>query len=82
MKKISEEEFSQLALGGRGKSSPFFKAIIGLRPGEAIFISREEWKGAKTPTRICRYIEKKHQGVKYTCGKIADGSGWAIKREQ
>lgn len=80
MKKLSEEEFSKLALTGRGNSSPFYKAIIGLRVGEALFISKEEWKGYKTPTRICRYIEKRFKGVQYTCGRVADGSGWAVKR--
>ena len=81
MKKLSKEEFDRLALKGHGNSSPFFRAIIALRPGEGLFISRKEWNASKAPTRICRYIEKKHKGVKYTCGRLADGSGWAVKRE-
>ena len=80
MKKLSDEEFSKLALKGSGKSSPFYKAILGLHVGESLFISKEEWKGYKTPTRICRYIMKKFPQVKYVFGKIADGSGWAVKR--
>ncbi len=82
MKKISEEDFSKMALMGRGKSSPFYRAILGLHIGEALFISTEEWNGCQTPTRICRYIEKRFQGVKYICGRLTDGSGWAVKREK
>jgi len=58
MKKLSDEEFSKLALIGSGKTSPFYKKIIGLHAGESLFISKEEWRGCQTPTRICRYIMK------------------------
>jgi len=78
MKKITDEEFSNLNLGDKG--SPFYKAIYNLHIGENLFIAKEEWKGYKTPTRICRYIMKKFPRVKYNFGKLADGSGWAIKR--
>lgn len=80
MKKINENEFSDLLISGKGKSSPFYKAIIGLHTGEALFISQKEWKGCQTPTRICRYIMKKFPHVQYIFGRVADGSGWAIKR--
>ncbi|MBI4946652.1 MAG: hypothetical protein HY840_09650 [Bacteroidetes bacterium] len=80
MKKISDEEFSKLPLISSGKTSPFFNAIIGLHVGESLFISKKEWKGCQTPTRICHYIMKKFPTVKYTFGKLADGSGWAVKR--
>jgi len=80
MKKLSDEEFSKLALIGSGKTSPFYKKIIGLHAGESLFISKEEWRGCQTPTRICRYIMKKFPQVKYSFGRLPDGSGWAVKR--
>lgn len=80
MKKLAENEYSDLLLTGKGKSSPFYKAIIGLHIGEILFISQKEWKGCRTPTRICRYIMKKFPQVEYTFGRVADGSGWAVKR--
>ncbi|MFH1005280.1 MAG: hypothetical protein V1781_07290 [Bacteroidota bacterium] len=80
MKKLSAEEFEQMPIKGTGRSSQFYRAIINLCVGESLFIIKEEWKGYATPTRICRYIMKKFPYVKYLSGKLADGSGWAIKR--
>ena len=89
MKKISDEEFSKLHFRSKnkkerkpnkGKSSVFYSEIIGLHVGEITFISTEEWKGYRTPTRICRYIMKNFPKVKYFFEKLKDGSGWVIKR--
>ena len=87
MKKISDEEFSKLPFRGikkrgtnKGKSSVFYIEIIGLHVGENLFISKDEWRGYRTPTRVCRYIMKKFPRVKYFFEKLKDGSGWAIKR--
>jgi len=87
MKQISDEEFSKLPFKGnkqkkinKRKSSVFYSKIIGLHVGENVIISREEWKGYRTPRRICRYIMKKFPGVKYFHEPLDDDSGWAIKR--
>ena len=89
MKKISEEEFSKLHFRSKnkkeqkpnkGKSSVFYSEIIGLNVGENLLISREEWKGYRTPRRICRYIMKKFPAVKYFHEPLDDDSGWGIKR--
>ena len=82
MKKIRAEEFELLRLRGFGNSSPFYKAIIGLKRGEALLISREEYTLSHSPGRICRAIMKRFPQVKYTWGAMADGSGWAVKRER
>jgi hypothetical protein len=79
MKKLTDEEFSNMLVRSNRKSSPFYIAISGLRIGESLFISKKEWTGKKPPTRICRYIEKKFP-VKYEGGRLTDGSGWAMKR--
>ncbi|MEK6616454.1 MAG: hypothetical protein AABZ32_10145 [Bacteroidota bacterium] len=83
MKKISDEELLLLLHkndSDRGKERwPFYCAISELQKGENLFISKEEWTGYRTPSRICRYIEKKFP-VKYQCVKHPDGSGWAVKR--
>lgn len=81
MKKLSPEEFKQLPLQGRGRSSKYYKAIIGLKVGEALFISSAEYTLKHTPGRICRLIMKRFPHVKYNYGPVADGSGWAIMRE-
>jgi len=80
MKKLTPEEFEKMSIKGTGRSSQFYKAIINLHVGESVFISKAEYNLARGPGRICRYIMKKFPQVKYIFGKIADGSGWAIKR--
>lgn len=57
-------------------------AIIGLKKGEGLLISREEWNLGKTPGRICRHIMKKYPHVKYDYGRLPDKSGWAVKRAE
>jgi len=79
MRKLTAEEFSDLPMGWHGKASPFFRAIIGLKKGEGCFIGKEEWNMYKTPSRICRYLEKKFP-VKYLCVEKKDKSGWEIRR--
>jgi len=80
MKKLSPEEFERMPIKGTGRSSQFYKAIINLHVGESLFISKEEYHLARSPGKICRYIMKKFPEVKYVFGKVADGSGWAVKR--
>ena len=81
MKKLTSEEFNELTLRGTGRGSVFYKSIIGLRVGEALFISKEEYTLSHTPGRICKMITKRFPHVKYTFGILGDGSGWAVKRE-
>lgn len=81
MKKLTPEEFNQLPLRGTGRSSKFYKAIIGLKKGEALFIDRKEYNLSRSPGRICKLIMKRFPHVKYNYGPVADGSGWAIMRE-
>lgn len=80
MKKISEEEFNGLESGGMGNSSKFYKAIISLRVGERLFIGREEYTLSRGPGRICRTIMKRFPNVKYEFARLADESGWKVKR--
>ncbi|MBI4946975.1 MAG: hypothetical protein HY840_11320 [Bacteroidetes bacterium] len=72
---------SDFQSGWDGRSSPFYRAIISLKKDEGLFISSKEWNMYRTPSRICRYIEKKFP-VKYQCKNHHDGSssGWKVKR--
>lgn len=82
MKKITAEEFDNLPLKGAGRASTFYKAIVRLLPGEALIITRKEYTLSRGPGYICRRIMKRFPKVKYTYGPVADGSGWAVKREK
>ncbi len=79
MKKLSSEEFDQLAIRGKGRSSHVFNSIVNLRAGEAVLIEAKDWQRKASPSTLVRYIEKKHK-MKFTCGSISGGAGWAVKR--
>ena len=81
-KKLTSEEFDQLGIKGWGRSSPTYNAIISLKANEAVVIPKSQWRRNKSPSSICRAIEKKFKNrkVSYLCLALADDSGWAIKR--
>jgi hypothetical protein len=68
-----------MPLRGGQNSSEFYSAIYHLKVGENLFITAKEWNRPKTPSRICRYIEKKFP-VKYKCQSHAQNQGWVVKR--
>lgn len=71
---------SETPLLFKGKASPFYIKIIGLKKGKGVFISKQEWNLGKTPGRICLYIMKKFPHVKYDYGMEPDESGWKVRR--
>jgi hypothetical protein len=79
MKKLSIEEYEQLPIKGKGRSSHVFNSIINLKAGEALLIEKKDWKRKAAPGTLIRYIEKKHN-MKFSCGALNDNSGWAVKR--
>ena len=79
MKKLTAEEFDQLFIKGKGRSSHVFNSIVNLQIGEALLIEQKDWKRKAGPSTLVRYIEKNHD-MKFTCGSIAGGNGWAVRR--
>jgi hypothetical protein len=79
MQKLTASEYDNLEKINTGRSSVFYDAILNLKIHESLIIEKREWKMYRTPSRICRYLEKKYS-VKYICATLADESGWAIKR--
>lgn len=79
IEKLTSEEFDQLTLHGRGRSSPVFNALISLKPGEAMSVKKKNWKPKYPPTLMVKRIEKKY-GYKFAHGALPDRSGWAMKR--
>lgn len=79
MKKLSTEEFEHLPIKGKGRSSHVFNSIINLKSGEALLIEKKDWKRKAAPGTLVRYIEKTHN-MKFTCGAVDNGAGWAVKR--
>lgn len=79
MKKLNEEEFQNLPLKGRGRSSHVFNSIVNLKVGEAILIEKKDWSRKAGPSTLVRYIEKNHN-MRFKCAALAEGNGWAVKR--
>jgi uncharacterized protein (DUF2249 family) len=79
MKKLTADEYDLLPIKGKGRSSHIFNSIINLKAGEAVLIEKKDWKRKAAPGSLIKYIEKKHN-MKFKCGAINDGSGWAVKR--
>ena len=79
MKKLTVEEAKDLKPAGAGNTSKISAMAADLKTGEALIITRADWKHQKTPYRIINYLEKK-SGKKFERGRLPDGSGWLIKR--
>ncbi len=79
MKKLTSDEFEQLPIRGKGRSSHVFNSIVNLQVGEALLIEQKDWKRKASPSTLVRYIEKNHD-MKFSCGSIAGGNGWAVRR--
>jgi hypothetical protein len=79
MKKLSSDEYEQLPIRGKGRSSHVFNSIVNLKVGEALLIEQKDWNRKAGPSTLVRYIEKKH-GMRFNCGAITGGNGWAIRR--
>lgn len=79
MKKLTSQEFEQLPIKGKGRSSYLFNSLINLKPGDALLIEKKDWTRKAGPSTLVRYIEKKH-GMKFHFGALKDNDGWAIRR--
>ena len=79
MKKLTADEFDQLPIRGKGRSSHVFNSIVNLQVGEALLIEQKDWKRKASPSTLVRYIEKNHD-MRFSCGSIAGGNGWAVRR--
>jgi uncharacterized protein (DUF2249 family) len=79
MKKLSAEEFAQLPIKGKGRSSIVFNSLINLKEGEGLLIEKKDWNRKAAPSALIRYIEKKYQ-MKFSFGTLTNGSGWAVQR--
>lgn len=80
MKKLTSNEFEQLSIKGKGRSSHLFNSIVNLKVGEGLLIEKKDWNRKAGPSTLVRYIEKNHKR-KFACAAISgEEGGWAIKR--
>jgi len=79
MKKLSSEEFAQLPIKGRGRSSVVFNSLLNLEEGEGLLIEKKDWNRKAAPSTLLKYLEKKHQ-IKFSYGVLTTGNGWAVQR--
>jgi uncharacterized protein (DUF2249 family) len=79
MRKLSPEEFAQLPIKGKGRSSVVFNSLINLKEGEGLLIEQKDWNRKAAPSALVRYIEKKYS-MRFSFGALANGAGWAVQR--
>jgi uncharacterized protein (DUF2249 family) len=79
MRKLSPEEFAQLPIKGKGRSSAVFNSLINLKEGEGLLIEQKDWNRKAAPSALVRYIEKKYS-MRFSFGALANGAGWAVQR--
>ena len=79
MRKISDEEYQNLVVKGRGRSSKVFSEISALKPGENLIIEKADWKKSYPLARLTSYIGKRNSR-KFSTASIVDGTGWAVRR--
>ncbi len=81
MKKLSKAEAEQMQTASRGRTTTVSAMAATLLPGEALIVSRDDWKTNDAPYRVVNYLAKK-TGRVFEKGRLPDGSGWLIKRLQ
>ena len=79
MKLLSEDEYKNLSLKGKGRSSELFNSLINLKKGEAILIEQKDWNRKAGPSTLVNYIEKKHH-MKFVCSALTTEKSWVVKR--
>ena len=79
LKKITQEEYQNTPVKGRGRASIVFTGILNLQPAEILDIPAADWKRRRKVSSVAAYIGKRY-GRKFTTVSKADGSGWMVKR--
>jgi arginyl-tRNA synthetase len=79
MRKLTVDEYNELPIRGKGRSTDAFNSIINLQVGEALLIENKDWKRKAGPSTLVRYIEKKYNR-NYTCSAVSSAGGWVVKR--
>lgn len=79
MKKLTPEEYANMNLRGRGRQSPFSRAVMQLLVGEVLYLPKEEWKNKYHPSKTV-YTIKKRYSRKFELFTEASGKGWTVKR--
>jgi len=79
MRKLTEEELRAMTLVGRGRQSEYTRALLGLAVGEALFLSKHEWKKNYHPSNTARRVGKTHSR-KFELLAEVNGTGWVVKR--
>lgn len=79
MRKLTPEEYSQLPLVGRGRTSPFYRAVAQLKVGEILLLEKSDWKKKYHPGAVVRNLEKR-TGREHEVLTVVTGEGWTVKR--
>ena len=79
MRKISVEEAKNLTPHSGGRTTLVSVLVSELQTGEGLEITRADWKGKKPPYAVINRVAQK-TGRTFAKWRMADGSGWRVKR--
>lgn len=80
MKTLTQEEADKIAVKPSGRGTYLRSVLFNMKVNDIILLEPKDWKWKrKQPTDYLRRLEK-NNGLKFSCGKALDGSGWVIKR--
>ena len=81
IEEINNEDFEQLLFKRKGRKSIIFKKMVVMKIGDCICFDKTVLRSNNQLSRVLYYIRKNYH-YEFSGGRLADGSGWAYKREK
>lgn len=81
IEQINNEEFEKLVFKRKGRKSILFTMMVKMKKEECIQFDQTVIRGKNQLARVLYYLHKNYH-YEFTGGRLADGSGWAYRREK
>ena len=81
IEEIKNEEFEMLFFKRKGRKSIIFKTLVSMKVGECIRFDHSVLRSQYQLKRVLYHLRKNYH-YDFSGGRLADGSGWAYKREK
>lgn len=81
MEKIENKEFEMLFFKRKGRKSKIFQMMVSMKVGECIRFNSSVLRSSNHLSRVLYYLRKNYH-YDFSGGRLADGTGWAYRREK
>lgn len=81
MEKIENAVFESLFFKRKGRKSKIFEMLMSMKTGECVRFNSLVLRSRNHLSRVLYYL-KKNYGYRFSGDWLADGSGWAYRREK